>query len=301
MDDAAAVPESAEPADGLPEGAIPLPPVGSGAGETAAQALAAIAAGTPQPLHLSARITENGAIIPQGLVWRIFDTRTDATGELALAAKSEDATADFNLPPGRYVVHVAYGRAQASDTITVEQGFNEKSMILDAGALRLGAMVTGDVPIPLNLLRFNIYGASGSETERNLVAEKVAADEIVTLNAGTYHVVSYFGGVNAVVRADLRVEPGKMTEATLYHRAAQVSFKLVTEKGGEAIADVDWSVRSATGDLLFSNIGAFPATVLEEGDYVVTAKRGDQTYSLKFSVEAGAPREVEVLTTPTSG
>jgi hypothetical protein len=35
---------------------------------------------------------------------------------------------------------------------------------------------------------------------------------------------------------DLRVEPGQLTDATLYHRAAQMSFKLVSEAGGEAIA-----------------------------------------------------------------
>jgi hypothetical protein len=211
--------------------------------------------------------------------------------------KSDDATADFQLPPGQYVVHVAYGRAQASDTVTVEQGFNEKSLILDAGALRLAAAVTGDIAIPLNLLRFNIYGASGNETDRNLVAGDIGPDDVVTLNAGTYHVVSYFGTVNAVVRADLRVEPGKMTEATLYHRAAQVSFKLVTEPGGEAIADIDWTVRTPDGVSVFTNIGAFPATVLEEGDYVVDAKRGDGVYENRFTVEAGPPREIEVLTT----
>ena len=54
-------------------------------------------------------------------------------------------------------------------------------------------------------------------------------------------VISYFGAVNATVRADLRVEPGKLTEATLYHKAAQISFRLVSEAGGEAIADVDWT------------------------------------------------------------
>jgi hypothetical protein len=254
----------------------------------------------PQPVTLTAQITEDGTSIPEGLVWRIFDTKTDASGELALAAKSDEATASVKLAPGQYVVHVAYGRAQATDTLEVHEGQNTKAMVLDAGAMRLNAAVTGDVSIPINLLRFDIFSSS-SESDRTLVAQNMSANDIVTLNAGTYHVVSYFGDVNAVVRADLRVEPGELTDATLYHRAAQVSFKLVTEEGGEAIADVEWTVKTAGGaaggETVFTNIGAFPATVLSEGDYLVFAKRGETVFSREFEVAPGQGKEVEVLTT----
>jgi hypothetical protein len=233
--------------------------------------------------------------IPEGLVWRIFDTRTDASGELALAAKSDSATAMFELVPGEYVVHVAYGRAQATETIQVAEGGLSEAIVLDAGALRLNAAVTGDVAIPINQLRFDVFTA-GDGGDRTLVAQNLAANDIVTLNAGTYHVISYFGSVNAVVRADLRVEPGQLTDATLYHRASQVTFKLVTEAGGEAVADVEWTVKTAGGETVFSNIGAFPATVLGEGDYIVFAKRGETVYNREFQVQPGPGREIEVLT-----
>lgn len=267
----------------------PLP-----AATTATEAAEAVAA-EKQLVTLTAQITEHGMNIPEGLVWRVFDTRMDASGELALAAKSEDATARLELVPGEYVVHVAYGRAQASDTLEVVEGDNTKSVVLDAGAIRLNAAVAGDVTIPINLLRFDVFTA-GNAGDRTLVAQGLSANDIVTLNAGTYHVVSYFGDVNAVVRADLRVEPGQMTEATLYHRAAQVTFKLVTETGGEAIADVEWTVKTAGGATVYSNIGAFPATVLAEGDYLVLAKRGETVYNREFEVRPGPGREIEVLT-----
>jgi hypothetical protein len=263
---------------------------------TNAAAAAEAVALDPQPVTLTAQITEDGTSIPEGLVWRIFDTKTDASGELALAAKSDDATASLKLAPGQYVVHVAYGRAQATDTLDVQEGQNTKAMVLDAGAMRLNAAVTGDVSIPINLLRFDIF-SSGSESDRTLVAQNMSANDIVTLNAGTYHVVSYFGDVNAVVRADLRVEPGELTDATLYHRAAQISFKLVTEEGGEAVADVEWTVKTESGDTVFTNIGAFPATVLAEGDYLVFAKRGETVFSREFEVAPGQAKEIEVLTT----
>lgn len=284
------------PADRMPApdatAAAPVPPTVEAT--TATEAIAAVA--TRQPVTLTARITEDGGSIADGVVWRIFETRTDADGELALAAKSDQATAHLQLVPGKYVVHVAYGRAQASDTFDVVEGQNNKAIVLDAGGMRLNAAVSGDVDIPLNLLRFDVF-TSDDESDRALVAQQLAANDLVTLNAGTYHVVSYFGDVNAVVRADLRVEPGQLTEATLYHRAAQTSFKLVTEPGGEAIADVEWTVKTAGGATIFSDIGAFPATVLAEGDYLVLAKQGDAVYNREFEVQAGPRREIEVLTT----
>jgi hypothetical protein len=265
------------------------------AATSATDAISAVTS-TPQAVHLSARITEDGGAIPDGLVWRIFDTRTDSSGQLAMVAKSDNATADVQLPPGDYVVHVAYGRAQASDNLTVAPGDNSKTIILDAGALRLNAAVTGDVSVPVSLVHFDIFSAGATDAERTIVAENISPNDIVTLNAGTYHVVSYFGDVNAVVRADLRVEPGQLTDATLYHRASQVSIKLISEPNGEAIADVDWTVKSSDGTTVFTNIGAFPATVLAEGDYQVFAKRGDAVFNRKFEVIPGQAREIEVMT-----
>jgi len=276
-------------ADEVPEAA---PDVAAAAAEAAAQ-IAAIT--TPQPVTLVAKITEQGGTLPDGVTWRVFETKTDASGDLILAKKSEDATAHMELAPGNYVVHVAYGRAQTTDTLTVAEGENNKQLVLDAGAMRLSALVTGDVAIPINLLRFDIY-TSGNEGDRTLVAQNLSSNDIVTLNAGTYHIVSYFGDVNAVVRADLRVEPGQLTEATLYHKAAQISFKLVSEAGGEAIADIDWTVKTADGQTVFTNIGAFPSTVLAEGDYLVLAKRGEQVYNREFQVQPGPAKEIEVLT-----
>lgn len=253
--------------------------------------------GLPQPMTLSAKISEDGAIIPQGLVWRVFDPKTDANGQLPLLAKSEDAVAVFDLTPGDYVVHVAYGRSQATDTLHVEQGITSKTFILDSGALRLNAAISGDLPIASEDLKFEIYATDSSDQERVLVAENIKPGEMVHLNAGIYNVVSQFGGVNAQVRADLRVEPGQITDATLYHRASRVNFKLVSEAGGEAIADVDWTLKSDSGETLFTDFGAFPTAILAEGEYSILARRGDNVYNRDFSVSAGPAQEVEVLTT----
>lgn len=271
------------------------PASGTSSTTPATDAISAVTS-APQPVTLSARITQDGAPIPDGLVWRIFDTQPDASGELALVAKSDLGAPTVELPPGEYVVHVAYGRAQTSEPLSVVPGANEKSFVLEAGALRLNSAVTGDIAIPAGLLKFDIFTA-GEENDRALVAEGLLPNDIVTLNAGTYHIVSYFGSVNAVVRADLRVESGQLTDATLYHHASQVGFKLVSEEGGEAIADVEWTVKTADGATVFSDLGAFPSTVLAEGEYLVLAKQGAQVFNREFQVQAGSAREIEVLTT----
>jgi hypothetical protein len=271
----------------------PSNPTDAGPATAATEAIAALTS-APQPVSLTARITPDGAPIPDGLVWRIFDTTPDASGELALVAKSDEGAAQVELPPGEYVVHVAYGRAQLSEPMSVVPGANDKSFVLEAGALRLNSAVTGDISIPATLLKFDIF--TGDEANRTVIAEGLLANDIVTLNAGTYHIISHFGDINAVVRADLRVEPGQLTDATLYHHASEVSFKLVSEEGGEAIADVEWTVKTADGTTIFSDLGAFPSTVLAEGDYLVLAKQGDQVFNREFQVQAGSPREIEVLT-----
>ncbi|VAW14763.1 hypothetical protein MNBD_ALPHA12-845 [hydrothermal vent metagenome] len=253
-------------------------------------------ASPPQPISLSAKIVENSPTIREGLVWRVFATKTDESGQLPMLFKSEDATASLSLPAGEYVVHVAYGRSQASDTLKVVAGPNFKTVILDSGALRLRGAVSSDISIPADQLSFDIY-TSGLDEERVPVALDVPENTMIHLNAGTYNVVSRWGKTNASVRADLRVEPGQLTDATLFHRAAQISFKLVSKAGGEAIADVEWSVKDSSRKTIFSKLGAFPVVILSQGDYEVIAKVGNDVYNRAFQVQPGAPREIEVLTT----
>src|SRR5690606_3310059 len=117
------------------------------------------------------------------------------------------------------------------------------------------------------------------------------------LKAGTYHVVSTYGTVNAVIRSDIRVEAGKLTEATVEHRAAHLTMKLVRETGGEAIADTAWSILTDTGDIVRETVGAYASMVLAEGDYTIIAKNRERIYQRDFSVVGGHNQDVELLPT----
>ncbi len=253
---------------------------------------------TPGRLSLIAQLANDSPEITRGLIWRIFDPDPGADGKLPLLATSEGGSTAFELTPGSYLVHAAFGRAGATKRITVGAGeVRQESLVLDAGGLKLNAMLSGGVRIPAAKLRFSIFEAEGAPgEERKLVVPNVSPQNVVRLNAGTYHVVSKYGNVNAIIRSDIRVEAGKLTEAVVEHRAAQLTMKLVREPGGEAIADTQWSILTESGDMVRESVGAFASMVLAEGTYTINAKNRDRNYQRDFEVVAGRNQDVEVLT-----
>lgn len=249
-------------------------------------------------ITLTARLTEDGPALNRGLVWRVFRPEPDDDGKLPLIASAQGGSGIFMLEPGSYLVHASFGRAGATKRITVDKTARTESIVLDAGGLKLDAVLSGGVAIPDSKLRFAIYESEpDSNGERALIIPNVRPDSVVRLNSGTYHIVSNYGAVNAVIRSDIRVEAGKLTEATVEHRAAELSLKLVREEGGEAIADTSWAVLTDSGDIVRESVGAFASMVLAEGDYAVVAKNRDRIYQREFSVVAGRNQDVEVLAT----
>ncbi|WP_223998355.1 hypothetical protein [Aureimonas sp. SA4125] len=247
-------------------------------------------------LVLEAKLSDDGEPVPAGLVWRLFAPIEAPDGKLPLVATAAGGAATFDVAPGSYLLHVGFGRAGITKRIDFDGEQTREVVVLNAGGLKLHAIAVGDVPIPAEALSFDIYSDAPNERDRILIAEDIPPGRTVQLNAGTYHVASTFGSVNAVVRADIKVEPGKITDVTLQHHAAQLTMKLVRETGGEAIADTAWSVTNGSGDVIRESVGAFPSMVLEEGEYLIVAKNKDRMYQRDFTVQAGVNTDVEVLT-----
>lgn len=251
-------------------------------------------------LYLVAKLTEEAEPLSNGVVWRVYSESANADGKLELVASAAGGDAEFHLDPGSYLIHTAYGHAGTTSRITLRRGVESRTVVLSAGGLKLDALFSDRSPINSSQVLFDIYETEfDSRGERQLVASNVRPEAIIRLNADTYHVVSRYGSVNAVVRADIRVEPGKLTEATVYHNAAAVTLKLVKEEGGEALANTSWSVLTPGGDVVVEATGAFPSFVLASGEYQVVARNNSQNYSRNFTVETGQDREVEVLTSNT--
>src|SRR5262249_25969121 len=158
-------------------------------------------------------------------------------GTFKLIREDRNATPNIVLPPGNYVVHVAFGLVSAVRTVSLKAETGREAFVLPAGGLRIEGRV-GTSRIPQNQISFAIYKGSQFESgaERSSLLPNVAAGDVVLLPEGTYYIISNYGDANSVVRSDIRVQAGKLTDVTVTHRAAVITLKLVSEKGGEALA-----------------------------------------------------------------
>jgi hypothetical protein len=245
----------------------------------------------------SAVFAENNQPIRSGLVWRIYEDRGDTT-QPTIVGRSSSPTPNFILSPGNYIMHAAYGFAGASKRLSVQAGNLTERLTISAGALRLKGAV-GESPISANRLSFTVYVPMAQNSEGRLVIANAKANDIIRLPEGTYHVVSTYGDANAIMRSDLKVESGRVTEATLNHRAATVTLKLVGAAGGEAFAGTAFSVLTPGGDVIREAIGAFPSVTLAEGDYVLIARHEGKVHTREFKVESGLDRDIEIIAPPT--
>ncbi len=245
-------------------------------------------------LIMEARLMDGSEPLTSGVIWRVFAPSPEGDGSLPLVFETEQGgTAAVKLPPGDYLVHAAFGRAGATKRVTISDDDQFESLVLNAGGLVLDSVVNEEQSLPADRLSFEIL-QENEAGDLITVVPHAGKDSLIPLSAGTYHVVSRYGSVNAIVRADIVVEAGKLTRAVMRHTGAEVTLKLVSEIGGEAIANTSWTVTTQDGITVHESIGAFPSIVLTAGSYTAIAKHQDRIYSRDFSVEAGVERDIEV-------
>ncbi len=251
------------------------------------------------PVTLAARTVEGGAIIKSGLVWWIYKNGKTKDGKYQLVESLRDATPTAALPPGSYRVAATYGKVNLIKDINVQQGAAvRETFVLNAGGLRLGATTASGATIPPNSVRYDIF-ADETESDqygnRKLIVRDAKPGVVLRLNAGAYHVVSTYGDANAIVRADVTVEPGRLTDATINHSAAKVTLKLVNQPGGEALANTQWNILTPGGDVVKESAGALPTHILAAGNYSVLARHQGKNYTREFAIEPGEAKQIEVV------
>jgi hypothetical protein len=246
-------------------------------------------------LALGARFGKEAAPIGGGLDWRIYAAKPDASGTFRLVREEKSAAPTMVLPAGNYIVHVDFGLATAVKPVALRGPTVHEMFDLPAGGLRMEGRV-GNARIPPAQISFEVYKGSQFEPgDRRPIAEHVPTDGVLVVPEGTYYIVSNYGDANSVVRSDIRVQAGKLTDVTVNHRAAAITLKLVTEKGGEALANTAWSVLTPGGDVIKESIGAFPRVILAEGEYRAIARNEGKVYEREFKVVAGVDGDVEVM------
>lgn len=250
----------------------------------------------PAPVNLVALLTADGQSIEQGIVWRIYQVAPAKGADAKLIMTNREASPTVELKPGDYIVNAAFGQADLTRKITVAAGtpMSEK-FVLNAGGLRVKVLVDGKAPTG-NTATYEIFtGERDQFDNRTKVMSRAKPNLVIRLNAGIYHIVSTYGDANAKVESDVTVEAGKLTEATITHAAARVTFKLVTRIGGEALPDTQWTVQTPEGQVVKESVGALPTHILAPGTYTIIAKSGTHAYKRDFSLANGEVSQVEVL------
>lgn len=225
------------------------------------------------------------------LDWRIYAIRQN---EPVLIASSTEIRPTFSLSPGDYIVHATHGLAAATKRITMASGPLSDRLTLNAGGLVIKAKLA-DVPLAPERQSISIYISSATDSEAKLVTKTLKSGEMIRLPEGPYHVVSTYAGSNSIVRSDIVVQSGKVTEATMNHRAATITLKLVRALNGVALANTAWTVLTPGGDSIAEAIGAFPTIELAEGEYEVIARHDGREFKDKLKVVSGVKRDHEVL------
>jgi hypothetical protein len=246
-------------------------------------------------LALSARFGKDALPIGGGLTWRVYGAKADTNGNFKLVKEDKSPTPTVILPAGSYIVHVGFGLATAVKPVDLRGSTVREDFELPAGGLRIEGKV-GDARIPTGQISFDVYKGSQFEAgDRRPIAERIMTSDVIVVPEGTYYIVSNYGDANSVVRSDIRVQAGKLTDITVTHRAAAITLKLVGDRGGEALANTAWSVLTPGGDVIKESIGAFPRVILAEGEYRAIARNEGKVYEREFKVVTGVDGDVEVL------
>jgi hypothetical protein len=278
---AMAAPAAAQSPFPAPQSLPPQPPANMKSGEGA--------------LLATARYTADGSAINGGLHWRVYADRPDQTGVFRLVKEDSSPQPTFVLPLGNYIVHVTFGLASTARPVQVSRDMAREVFDISGGGVRLEGKV-GNAKIPTGQISFDIYqGSQFEQGDKRPLASNVATGAVVLVPEGTYYIQSRYGDGNSVVRSDIRVASGKLTDITVTHRAAQIMFKLVSKRGGEALANTDWAVLSPAGDTITETKGAFPRVILAEGEYKVIARNDNKVYQQDLTVIPGVDGEIEVL------
>lgn len=250
----------------------------------------------PVPVRFLASLSPDGPTLERDLSWSVYALSDAGVANDDLVLTSLGGSLEDNLPPGSYVVHVAYGMASLSRPLTIGPNGIEERFTLGAGGISLRGATAADDFLPDDLVTFEVYS---SQDDLDNGAEPVAMDvderTVLVLPSGRYTVLSRYGDVNATVTAELDVESGQLTEAVMFHQAAEITLKLVNEPNGEALPNTSWTIFNAGGDPIREFVGAFPTMVLAAGDYSVVARHEGEVFTRNFSSVTGVDREVELV------
>ena len=176
------------------------------------------------PVTFKALLTEAGPQVKTGLIWRVFRRSPGPNGARKLVSTHHEAMPTAALRPGRIS---GQRRLWPFQPHQEDQGRERPVAGGDVRPQHRRAEACGRARPAARVcrqssVRFDILSDDEDQFgNRHKILDDAKPGVVIRLNAGAYHIVSTYGDANATVRADVTVEPGKITEATVKHAARQ--------------------------------------------------------------------------------
>jgi Ca-activated chloride channel homolog len=250
-------------------------------------------------LELVARLASNSPPLTTNIKWEIYNFIKSSNGNRAQILTSDVARPNLPLAPGKYIVRAVFGVSSTAKVIEISPAkITGATFVLNTGGIRVKPLLIAGNPPAGKVPRQWIYLSSTPQypNRARFIATADDPNQIHQLNAGTYELVSKFGTANAIVKTNVTVSPGLLTEVEISHKAGIVRFKLFKKwRGGEELKDVVWKLFDDEGNEVASNLAASSGEIIAPGRYKVSAKYNDNTYTKMFRIKPGRTKLVQVV------
>jgi len=252
-----------------------------------------------ESLGLVARLASNSPPLETNIKWEIYNFLKSSDGNRSQILTSEVAQPTLPLSPGKYIVRAVFGVSSTAKVITISPAqITDATFILNTGGIRVKPLLIAGEPPAGKMPQQWIYlsPAPGSSSSPQLVATADDPNEIHQLTAGTYELISKFGTANAVVKTNVTISPGLLTEVEISHKAGIVQFKLFKKwRGGEELTGVNWKLFDDEGNEIARDLAAASGEIIAPGRYKVTALYNDNTYTKMFNIRPGRKKLIQVV------
>jgi len=248
-------------------------------------------------LKLFASPAAGAGVLQDNVHYTIYKGEEALDGKREKITQSTKSSPEFWLPADKYFVTATYGLASAN--ISVSVGANkrtEKTIVVNAGALRLSSMVEGLPDKLKSQVFYVIYDAKADiDGKYREVFSTGQAERVARIPPGEYIIEGRWGNTNARTPVSAIVAAGKMTDAVVIHRAGRVRFKLTEVQGGTPTGKPFWTFYDFTGTEIGRNVKPMPERIFAAGKYTVVVRYNDQEFKAEFSIKSGDEKQIDIV------
>ncbi len=250
-------------------------------------------------LKLFARPAIGAEILQDKVHYAIYKGAVSLEGKRQQIAQLTQSSPALWLSTGNYFITATYGLASANMEVKITANRRtEKTIIVNAGALRLSSKIDGLPEKLTSQILYVIYDAK-ADTEGNYreVFSTAQAEGIVRVPPGEYLIEGHWGKTNAKVPMSAVVKAGEPTSATVVHRAGRARFKLKSVSGGTPTGRPYWTFYDISGAEIGRDAKPSPERIFAAGRYIVVVRYQNQRFRAEFSIKSGDQKRIDIVAT----